>query len=105
MYLCFSLVNKLIFFFSNSYCESEIDRYITWPGQALSYKMGERKIKDTLKTQREKSAKNGKTFDLIKFHDAVLNCNGPLSSLQECVANYLRTNDVKSKPSARQPVG
>ena len=63
-------------------CESEIDRYITWPGQALSYKMGERKIKETLKVIKEEQSED---FDLVAFHDAVLNCNGPLNALEDCV--------------------
>jgi uncharacterized protein (DUF885 family) len=54
--------------------ETEVDRYIAWPAQALSYKMGQRKILELRdRAQRDLGAK----FDLRAFHDAVLD-QGPL---------------------------
>jgi len=54
--------------------ETEVDRYIAWPAQALSYKMGQRKILEL----RERAQKElGAKFDLRAFHDAVLD-QGPL---------------------------
>ena len=54
--------------------ETEVDRYIAWPGQALSYKMGQMKILE-LRTRAQKEL--GSKFDLRAFHDAVLD-QGPL---------------------------
>ncbi len=53
---------------------TEVDRYIAWPAQALSYKMGQMKILELrARAQKELGAK----FDIRAFHDAVLD-QGPL---------------------------
>ena len=54
--------------------QTEVDRYIAWPGQALAYKLGQL---DILRLRQEASEKLGKKFDLKAFHDEVLG-NGPL---------------------------
>ncbi|MCX2779119.1 DUF885 domain-containing protein [Microbulbifer thermotolerans] len=72
---------------SKANVRAEVDRYISWPGQALSYKMGEIKIRQL----REKAEKTlGDKFDLRAFHDAVL-ANGalPLELLEEQIEQFI----------------
>ena len=57
----------------------ETDRYICWPGQALTYKIGQREI-ERLRAVIE--ARDGSAFDLRAFHDAVLGHGSlPLATL------------------------
>lgn len=54
---------------------NEVDRYLTWPGQALAYKVGQIEI---LKLRDEAKQKLGSRFDIKAFHDVVLG-NGAVS--------------------------
>jgi prolyl oligopeptidase len=66
---------------------SEVDRYISWPGQALSYKMGQLKIVELRKKAEQQL---GAKFDIRDFHDAVLrNGSLPLELLEEEVGKYI----------------
>ncbi|PHS18664.1 MAG: DUF885 domain-containing protein [Kangiella sp.] len=66
---------------------SEIDRYITWPAQALSYKIGEIKIRELRKMAEDKL---GEHFDIRTFHDQILS-NGslPLDLLEELTVDWI----------------
>jgi uncharacterized protein (DUF885 family) len=65
----------------------ETDRYICWPGQALTYKIGQREIE---KLRGELSQRDGSGFDLRAFHDAVLGHGSlPLATLSRELPNWL----------------
>jgi len=67
---------------------AEIDRYISWPAQALSYKMGQLTIRE-LRTKAEQQL--GAKFDIREFHDAVLREGTlPLELLKDVVNEYLK---------------
>jgi prolyl oligopeptidase len=67
--------------------QAEVDRYISWPAQALSYKMGQLKIVELRKRAEQKLATK---FDVRDFHDAVLRDGSlPLELLDEEVGKYI----------------
>lgn len=67
---------------------TEIDRYIGWPGQAVSYKMGELKIR-ALRQMAEQEL--GEQFDIRAFHDLIL-ANGAVTMgvLEEIVKEWIQ---------------
>jgi uncharacterized protein (DUF885 family) len=66
---------------------AEIDRYISWPAQALSYKMGQLRIRSLRSTAEQQL---GAKFDVREFHDAVLRDGTlPLQLLTEQINAYL----------------
>ena len=66
----------------------EVDRYITWPGQACAYKIGEIKIWE----QRRKAEKAlGDKFDIQEFHSRILSCGSvPMDTLISIVDKFIK---------------
>jgi uncharacterized protein (DUF885 family) len=54
---------------SRPVAESEMNRYLGWPGQAISYKVGQQAIRDL---REEETARLGAAFDLKQFHARLL---------------------------------
>jgi len=76
-------------FIDRAFAESEATRYLGWPGQAISYKVGERVILDL---REEMRATLGSRFDLKKFHEAVLSAGSVgLDHLRDIVRETLAT--------------
>ena len=66
---------------------TEIDRYISWPGQALSYKIGELKIREL--RNKAKDQLNDK-FDIREFHEKILEYGTvTLPTLERRINNYI----------------
>jgi uncharacterized protein (DUF885 family) len=78
---------------------TETDRYISWPGQALAYKMGELKIRE-LRQRAEKAL--GARFDVRAFHDAVLS-NGTvtLPVLEERIGRFMSAGQTPAVSPGR----
>jgi uncharacterized protein (DUF885 family) len=73
--------------------KSEVDRYITWPGQALAYKIGEIRIR----AMREKAERAlGSDFDLRRYHDTVIGSGSlPIDILDALVDAWIE-NELRN---------
>jgi uncharacterized protein (DUF885 family) len=67
--------------------ETETDRYITWPGQALAYMTGMREI---VALRRELEQRDGDRFDLVRFHDELLGHGTlPLATMRRVIPGWV----------------
>ena len=75
--------------------ETEVDRYISWPGQALAYKLGELTIR-RLRTEAETQL--GPKFDERRFHDAILGLGSvPLTVLEDQMRAFIREEAARKR--------
>lgn len=78
---------------SDANIDAEVNRYISWPGQALGYKLGEIRIR-ALRAKAE--AALGPKFDLRRFHDAVLAQGAvPLTVLESQIDGWIAAEKAK----------
>ena len=76
--------------------ETEVDRYISWPGQALAYKLGELTIR---RLRSEAESELGTRFDIRRFHDRILALGSvPLSALEQQIRIFIR--EEKARPAS-----
>ncbi|MEP6767307.1 MAG: DUF885 family protein, partial [Acidobacteriota bacterium] len=75
--------------------QSETDRYIAWPGQALAYKIGQLKILEL----RDRAKKElGPAFDIRAFHDEILSAGAlPLDILDQRIDGWILERKAKRK--------
>ncbi|WP_256077275.1 DUF885 family protein [Massilia sp. YIM B04103] len=80
--------------------ETEVDRYISWPGQALSYYLGEMAI---VEARKKAEAALGKQFDIRAFHDTVLHLGSvPLPVLQARIDSFIADGGKSPYPKPVQ---
>jgi prolyl oligopeptidase len=82
---------------------NEIDRYISWPGQALAYKIGQLKI---LELRAMAQSQLGEAFDLRRFHDRLLSQGAiPLSLLEETIDQWVASERLVLQASGADVEG
>lgn len=70
------------------FAEAEVDRYLTWPGQATAYKVGEQRI---LALRAKATTELKDRFDIRRFHNAILDHGAlPLSVLDQSIDEWIK---------------
>jgi uncharacterized protein (DUF885 family) len=76
--------------------ETEVDRYISWPGQSVSYYLGELAI---FKARHKAEAALGAKFNIRAFHDAILETGAvPLPVLEEHIDDFIAKGGIGPYP-------
>jgi uncharacterized protein (DUF885 family) len=71
----------------SGFAEAEVDRYLAWPGQATSYKVGEQEI---LRLRAQAQTDLGNRFDIRQFHNAVIDHGSlPLAVLEQVITAWV----------------
>ena len=84
---------------NDTLAQTETDRYIAWPGQALAYKMGQLTIH---RLRDEAKAQLGSKFDIRAFHDEIIDGGAmPLDLLQERVEQWIKAQVVEAGSLSR----
>jgi uncharacterized protein (DUF885 family) len=81
------------------FVEGEIDRYVSWPGQALGYMIGKLEFDRARDRAR---ARLGERFDIRKFHNAVLDQGAlPLATMQQLADEWIERQVLALTPTLR----
>jgi len=71
----------------------EVNRYVTWPGQATGYKIGQLKL---LELRKKSEQVLEEKFDIKAFHEVVLKAAGPLDILEKKVLEWIQMEEKKN---------
>jgi uncharacterized protein (DUF885 family) len=83
--------------------QAEIDRYIAFPAQSLSYKIGQLKIRE-LRARAQQEL--GPRFDIRKFHDEILSAGSlPMDMLDARITGWIKSEQAAGEGSGQPQIG